>query len=171
MRLIRFCGLILAMLPLPAFAQEAISAQQRGGAANLWLVRSQTITEDLIKDATDFRPSGSALPWARLAQQWWRDDPDRARSWMLKSIEIVEAVPNRENPAERNLRLTTTRLLLIICAPLDRKLSKRLIAILSVGAEQVGEAERGANAERLVEAAISIVVREFFSCRATLRDN
>ncbi|HYU97599.1 MAG TPA: hypothetical protein VE977_02110, partial [Pyrinomonadaceae bacterium] len=160
MRLILFCGLIVAMLPGSAFAQEAASAQQRRALADLWLVRSQTITEDLIKDASGFTPSGRALLWARLGQQWWRDDPEKARGWILKSIEIVEAVPNRENPAERNLRLATARLLLSIVAPLDQKLSKRLIAVLSDNAERAGEAERRANAEGLVEAAISIVDKD-----------
>ena len=143
-----------------ALAQKAPSATQQEALANLWLVRSQTITEDLVKDATGFKPSGRALLWARLGQQWWRDDPERARAWILKSIEIVEAVPNRENPAERNLRLATARLLLNIVAPLDQKLSKRLIVILSEDAERVGEAERRENAEGLVEAAISIVDKD-----------
>src|SRR6185437_5919676 len=109
------------------------------------------------KDVTVFKPSGRALLLARLGQQWWRDDPDRARAWILKSIEIVEAVPNRENPAERNLRLATARLVLNIIAPLDQKLSKTLIAILSDESERVAEAERQANADGLVQASVLIV--------------
>lgn len=155
-----FCGLIVVVLAGSAFAQEAPSVQQRAALAGLWLVRSQTITEDLIKDASGFTPSGRAILWARLGQQWWRDNPEKARGWILKSIEIVEAVPNRENPTERNLRLATARLLLNIVAPLDQKLSKRLIAILSDDAERVGEGERRANAEGLVEAANSIVDKD-----------
>ena len=155
-----FSGSMAIVIAGSALAQKAPSATQQEALANLWLVRSQTITEDLVKDATGFKPSGRALLWARLGQQWWRDDPERARAWILKSIEIVEAVPNRENPAERNLRLATARLLLNIVAPLDQKLSKRLIVILSEDAERVGEAERRENAEGLVEAAISIVDKD-----------
>ena len=160
MRLTILCGLIVAVLAGSAFAQEATSPQQRGALADLWLVRSQTITEDLVKDAAGFTPSGRALLWARLGQAWWRDDPEKARAWIRKAIEIAEAVPNRENPAERNLRLATARLVLNIVAPLDQKLSKRLIAVLSDDAERVGEAERRANADGLVEAAISIVDKD-----------
>jgi hypothetical protein len=160
MRPILLCGLFIAVLSGAAFAQEAASAQQRGALADLWLVRSQTITEDLVKDAASFTPSGRALLWARLGQQWWRDDPEKGRVWVLKSIDTVEAVPNRENPAERNLRLATARLLLNIVAPLDQKSSKRLIAILTDDAERLGETERRANAEGLVEAAISIVDKD-----------
>src|SRR5678816_1809399 len=142
-----FSGSMAIVIAGSALAQKAPSATQQEALANLWLVRSQTITEDLVKDATGFKPSGRALLWARLGQQWWRDDPERARAWILKSIEVVEAVPNRENPAERNLRLATARMLLNIVAPLDEKLSKRLIGILSENAETVGELERRANAE------------------------
>src|SRR6185369_14470718 len=141
-----FSGSMVIVIAGSAIAQKAPAAQQEA-LANLWLVRSQTITEDLVKDATDFKPSGRALLWARLGQHWWRDDPERARAWILRSIEIVEAVPNRENPAERSLRLATARFLLNIVAPLDQRLSKRLIAILSEDAERVGEAERRENAE------------------------
>ncbi len=94
-----FSGSMAIVIAGSAFAQKAPSATQREALANLWLVRSQTITEDLVKDATGFKPSGRALLWARLGQQWWREDPERARAWILKSIEIVEGVPNRENPA------------------------------------------------------------------------
>ena len=160
MRLIRLCPVFLVILPWSAFAQEAGPAQQVAAAADLWLVRSQTVTEDLIKDAVDFTPSGRALLWARLAQGWSRDDPERARSWILKAIEIAEAVPNKENPAERNLRLNTTRLLLNIIAPLGQKLSKRLVAILSDDAEHTDPAERAANAEGLIEAAMSLVDKD-----------
>lgn len=94
-----FSGSMAIVIAGSAFAQKAPSATQREALANLWLVRSQTITEDLVKDATGFKPSGRALLWARLGHQWWREDPERARAWILKSIEIVEGVPNRENPA------------------------------------------------------------------------
>ena len=153
-------GSVASVFGGSAFAQRAPAPAQSDALANLWLVRSQTITEDLVKDVTGLKPSGRAMLWGRLGQQWWRDDPERARAWLLKSIEIVEAVPNRENPAERNLRLATARLLLNIVARLDQKLSKRLIAILSDDAERVGEAERRANAEGLVEAALSIVDKD-----------
>jgi hypothetical protein len=71
-------GSMAIVLAASAVAQETASARQRGALADLWLVRSQTITEDLVKDAAGFTPSGRALLWARLGQQWWRDDPEKA---------------------------------------------------------------------------------------------
>lgn len=160
MRLVCSCLLVVFACSLSIPAQENNSAQRGEISYDLWRVRSQTITEELIKDARNFTPSGRALLWARLAEQWWLDDPEKAHSWILKAIEIVEAVPNKENPSERNLRLSTTRWLLKIVAPLDQKLSARLAAILSDDAEHMGDLERGANAEGLIEAAISIVDKE-----------
>jgi hypothetical protein len=157
MRLICLCLLIVALQPLPGLAQD-LSSDQRGiSSYDLWLVRSQTITADLIKDSADLPPSERALLWARLAERWWRDDPEKARSWLLKPIEMVEAVPNKENADERRQRLTTVRLLLKIVAPLDQKLSTRLVGILTQDAEQIAKTERAANADGLIEAAISLV--------------
>jgi hypothetical protein len=138
-------------------AQQAGVAQSANNAYELWLVRSQTLTADLIKDSADLTPSDRALLWARLAQRWWQSDPEKARLWMLKSIEIVETVPNKENPDERLQRLTTTRLLLPIIAPLDQKLGARLVAVLTQDSEQQAKGERAANADGLIEAAVSLV--------------
>src|SRR5258706_7263850 len=160
MRCICLCLLIMAMRPLPGFAQQVGSAQQGSSSYDLWLVRSQTITADLIKDSADLTPSERALLWARLAQRWWRDNPEQARSWMLKPIEMVEAVPNKENPDQRRQRLNTLRLRLEIVAPLDQKLSNRLVVILTQDAEQETKTERAANAAGLVEAAMFLVEKD-----------
>ncbi|HBB88135.1 MAG TPA: hypothetical protein DC047_11005 [Blastocatellia bacterium] len=160
MRFICLCFLIIAMQPVPGFAQQASVTPQRTVSYDLWLVRSRTITEDVIRDATTLTPFERAHLWTRLAQAWWKDDPEKARSWMLKSIEIVEAVPNRENPEERRQRLTMVRVLLKIVAPLDQELSKRLLAVLAKDAEQAMDADRLANADAIVEAAISLVDKE-----------
>ncbi|HEV7681461.1 MAG TPA: hypothetical protein VGO68_05025 [Pyrinomonadaceae bacterium] len=156
MRFLGICFLIVAMQPLSSNAQQAAAARP-GGAYDLWLVRSQTITEDLIKDSAALTSSKRALMLATLAQTWWRDDPEKAHLWMLKSIEFVEAVPNRENPEERNQRLTTARMLLRIVTPLDQKLAKRVLAVLTQAIEQATEADRTANANGIIEAAISLV--------------
>jgi hypothetical protein len=160
MRFICICFLIMAMQPVFCFAQQVGSAQQGSSSYDLWLVRSQTITADLIKDSADLTPSERALLWARLAQRWWRDDPEKARSWMLKPIEIVEGVPNKENPDERRQRLGTVRLLLKIVAPLDQKLSARLVAILTEDAEQEAKSAPTANTDGLIEAAIFLVDKD-----------
>jgi hypothetical protein len=157
MRRIFLCLLVIVLQSVPILAQQAPPSEPGTSSYDLWLVRSQTITADLIKDSADLPRSERALLWARLAQRWWLDDPEKARAWILKPIEIVEAVPNKENPDERLQRLSTVRSLLPIVAPLDQKLSARLVAVLTQDSEQQAKEERAANADGLIEAAVSLV--------------
>lgn len=160
MRVIYVCLLLVVVCSPPIAAQETVSAQQDEISYDLWRIRSQTITGDLIKDAPDLTSSGRAQLWAKLAERWWREDPEKAHSWMLKSIEMVETVPNKETPAETNQRLATTRMLLKIVAPLNQKLGARLVAILSDAAEHIEKTQRGPTAEGLTEAGAYIVDKD-----------
>jgi hypothetical protein len=74
---------------------------------------------------------------------------------MAKAIETVEAVPNKEAPDKRQERLTVARLLFQIAAPLDQKLTKRLLVVLSD--DHPADAERAANADSLIDAAATLV--------------
>jgi hypothetical protein len=144
----------------PGFAQQPGAAPQPAGSYELWLSRAKTLTEEMLKDSESLTPAERALTWAKLAQRWWREDPERAHGWASKSVEMVESVPNMESPAELGRRLATARLLLKIVAPLDQKLGGRLVAVLSEGAERSAEGERSANAEGLVEAALIIAEKD-----------
>ena len=156
----RFACLALLIVAMTSVAPQAGSAQRGSNSYDLWMLRSQAITADLIKDSVDLTPSERTLLWASLAQKWWRVDPGQARSWMLKPIEIVEAVPNKENPDERRQRLNKVRLLLKIVAPLDQQLTARLVAVITQEAEREGKAERAANTDGLIEAAILLVDKD-----------
>src|ERR1041385_3924190 len=127
---------------------------------DLWQVRSQTITNELIKDSSDLIPTEHARVWARLAERWWHDDPEQARSWMLKAVDIVEAVPNKENADERERRLSAVHSILKIVAPLDQKCTARLVAILSKDAEEQAKGKNAANTDGLIEAAVLLVEKE-----------
>src|SRR5690242_7457859 len=124
-RSIHACLLILVLAPL-ALAQS-VQKEDR----ELWLARAQNLTSDLLKDGSDLNSMQRAVLWAKLAQRWWREDPKRARTWIVNAIEVVEQVPNKENPEARQQRLATAQTLLAIVTPLDQKLSKRLLTLLS----------------------------------------
>jgi hypothetical protein len=126
----------------------------------LWRVRAQTITDDLLKDAAQLTPLRRAVLWARLAQHWWQSDQDRARTWLRNAVEIVEQVPNKENPYDRRDRLSTARLLVNISAPLDKKLTTRLLATLNNAEEQWTEIDRTTYADALMNVAITYVDRD-----------
>src|SRR5215467_14404656 len=147
-RSIHACLLILALAPL-GFAQSTQKDERE-----LWLVRSQNITNDLLKDATDLSSLQRAVLWAKLAQRWWREDQKRARTWIANAIELVEQVPNKETQAERERRLDTARALLTILTPLDQKFTKRLMAVFTPTDKS---AEPNWSADALIEAAIAVI--------------
>src|SRR5215467_14398756 len=147
-RSIHACLLILALAPL-GFAQSTQKDERE-----LWLVRSQNITNDLLKDATDLSSLQRAVLWAKLAQRWWREDLKRARTWIANAIEVVEQVPNNETQVEREDRLDTARVLLTILTPLDEKFTKRLMTVLTPAEKS---AEPNWSSDALIDAAVAVV--------------
>jgi hypothetical protein len=135
-------------------------AQQRNTSENLWRIRSQAITTELIKDSSDLISTQRALVFAALAEKWWQDDPEQARSWMGRALEIVEAVPNQENADERARRLNAVRSILKIVTSLDRKYTDRLITVLSNDAEEQAKGKNTANTDGLIEAAMVLVEKD-----------
>ena len=148
---------ILMMATHVTLGQENNSAGTRSTARTLWSIRSQSITEELIKDASDLPPSVRGLLWARLGELWWEEDREKARSWLYRAVAVVEAAPNREGSDERRQRLDTARGLLQIIAPLDSEISKKLIPILDERGEEEARNERETNADAIIQAAISLV--------------
>src|ERR1041385_5981939 len=94
--------LIVLALPGSILAQRSKPTPQTDNADELWRVRAQTITEDVLKDASSLNSLRRALVWGKLAELWWREDPRRSRTWLTSAIEVVEQVPNRESPQERS---------------------------------------------------------------------
>lgn len=127
-------------------------------ARELWLVRSQNITNDLLKDAADLSSMQRAVLWVKLGRCWWREDPSRARSWITNAIEVVEQVPNKENREERSERLETARILLTIVTPLDQKLAKRLLALMA--SDKSTDDDRSGAANALIDAAAAVAQKD-----------
>jgi len=86
--LYRYCFIPLALLTTLSLAAPSASAQKEG--RELWQIRAQNVTNDLLKDAADLSPMQRAVLWVKLAQGWWREDPKRARTWVTSAIEVVE---------------------------------------------------------------------------------
>ena len=143
---------IYAFLVIVALSKFGLAQNE---ARELLLVRSQNITNDLLKDAADLSSMQRAVLWVKLAKGWWREDPKRARAWIGNAIEVVEQVPNKEKPEEREKRLETVRVLLTIVTPLDQKLAKRLLTFLTSDKSTDNEHSIAANA--LIDAAVSVV--------------
>jgi hypothetical protein len=154
MRAISLCAAILMMSLVSA------PAQQRNTSSDLWRIRSQAITTELIKDSSELIPIRRAFVLAAVAGKWWQDDPEQARSWMGRALAILEAVPNKENADERERRLSAVRSILKIVTPLDRKYTERLIAVLSNDAEEQAKGKNAANTDGLIEAAMLLVEKD-----------
>jgi tetratricopeptide (TPR) repeat protein len=75
---------------------------------------------------------------------------------MVKSVETVERIPSMENVSERSKRISAARSLLAIISTKDEKLWNRLEAVLSID-ESSSEAEKSANADALIETALTVV--------------
>lgn len=141
-------------LPGSIFAQRSKPSPQTDNADELWRVRAQTLTEDVLKDTANLNSLRRALVWSKLAELWWLQDPRRAKTWITNAIEVVEQVPNRESPQERQQRLGTAKSLLAVASRLDQKLSQRLVALVTDVDESTSASDRDASANSLIHAAI-----------------
>ena len=143
---------IYAFLIIVALSKFGLAQKD---ARELWLIRSQTITTDLLKDAADLSSLQRAVVWGRLGKRWWHEDPSRARTWFTNAIEVVEQVPNKENGEEHSERLETARILLTIVTPLDQKLSKRLLMVMA--SDKSTNDDHSAAANALIDTAAAVV--------------
>lgn len=146
-------GLLMVLIfhPLPS------AAQQTSKPPNPWLIRSHTITDEIIADSAALSIYDRAIVWAQLGAAWWKDDKTKARAWMLKAVEAVESIPSRETAVERHERIDTARTLLSLISMQDEQLAKRLEAVFTSGAEGATETERNSNADALLESALALL--------------
>jgi len=157
---LHWLSLAFLVLQISTAAQRPKQSPQTEIANELWRVRAQTITDDVLKDASTISSLRRAIVWVRLADLWWRDDPRRSRIWLTNAIEVVEQVPNRESPQERQQRLATAKILLQTASRLDQKVSKRLITLVADVDESTSDSERTTRADSLIYAAVSLIDRD-----------
>lgn len=146
------CLCALLVLSFPALS----AAQEESLPKDPWLIRAQSLTNDLLNDTVRLDSYDRALVWGKLGEIWWHDDPEKARSWFLKGVEILEASPGEDKTASA-CRLATTRTLLSIIVVRDRGLSKRLMSIIKESTDKQDIDQRGENATALADAALAVL--------------
>jgi hypothetical protein len=110
-----------------------------------------------MADAVALDTLDRSLLWGRLGQIWWKNDPPKARAWIQKALDTVESVSEQDKPDVRRRKVSAERALLTIIAPLDRKLSARLTALLTSDSNQTSKDERNGNAEALVNTGLTVL--------------
>ncbi|HEX8564240.1 MAG TPA: hypothetical protein VF648_01130 [Pyrinomonadaceae bacterium] len=150
--IIKLCACCLLILNLSWLSPAQTSTLQERRA--FWLSRAEEITYDSLKDAVFLSPLEQSILYARLGEAWWKEKPEQARLWLQKAVYAVEQVPNRENPAEKQQRIATARLLFKIVSRTDKSLSERLLNVFTADSGS-GENQQIANA--LIESALSLV--------------
>jgi hypothetical protein len=152
----RTVAAFILILVLISAAICANGQQKEIGASEIWRVKSQTLTDDLLKDASQLSSNRRAVVLARLAQRWSTDDPEHARKWFQNAIELVEQAPNKETADERRERIAAARIVLKNVARFDQGLTMRLVKVLTPN-RQTSKDERSANAEWLMNSATDLV--------------
>ncbi|MEJ7623757.1 MAG: hypothetical protein WKF34_07170 [Pyrinomonadaceae bacterium] len=151
--LVRLCICLLGILLL--FESSPAQADQIQERRTFWFSRAEDATYGSLKDTVFLSPLEQAILYARLGAAWWEEKPEEARLWLQKAVRLVETSPNKENPAEKQQRLATARLLLTIVSRVDKSLSDNLVNIVASGIGAHGENSQTADA--LIQAALSLV--------------
>jgi tetratricopeptide (TPR) repeat protein len=150
---------IIAGLLIPVvFCLLSANGQQTNAPSDSSTILTQIITDEIVKEAPALTTLDRAVLWTRLGESWWKDDPERARTWLKKAVQELEiASTDQENDSDRQRRLAIARSLLSIISPRDKALSDRLTVIFKPDAEHVSSDDGSRNASALIDTALSVL--------------
>jgi hypothetical protein len=151
-----FVSILISVSSLQSFAQSGDSNIKK----ELWYVRAEKFTDELAKATIVVNPLDSAIIWARLSDIWWDKDSNRAKQWAIKATDIVEKTPNKETNNERKNRITAARIIFRMLANRDEKINRRLMNVLLKGGDTLGDDDRNANADAIVNAALTLIEKD-----------
>ena len=149
--LCRTSGFLLLAVCLQA---SIAVGQKEQKVPNPWSLRAHIITDSLLNDATTLSGPDRPLLLAKLGELWWKDDPEKARTWFERAVSDLAIAPDQEGLPARERRFSMLRSLLGIIAPKDKKLGARLLEFLSSAAADDRKIGRTENARALLDAAL-----------------
>jgi hypothetical protein len=152
MKAICYSILLIWLFVLTVTAQEDDFLVQR----ELWRVRSETITNNLLKEAAKTDALDRALIYAQLSELWWEFDKPKSNQWIEKAVDSISFYPSEDAKIHRKELLQTSRQILRIISNRNLKQSNRLVEILSK-VEESTDSEKNGNADALIEYALRIV--------------
>lgn len=134
----------------------AAHAQESMPEVNPWTDRARLLTEDLLSDTKALDTFDRAQLWGRFAEVWWQQDPERARTWFVNGLRLVES-SSAGDKADQACRLVAVRTLLSISAAKAPEFNERLTAILKKHADRNDPDQARENATALVEAGLAVL--------------
>ena len=141
---------------LLVIAAAAAHSQESTPEVNPWTERTRLLTEDLLSDTKALDTFDRALLWGRLAEVWWQQDPQRARSWFVNGLKLVGS-SSANDKADQACRLVAVRTLLSISAAKAPEFNEQLTAILTKHVDRKDPDQTRENATAFVEAGLAVL--------------
>ncbi|MFM9905007.1 MAG: hypothetical protein ACKVQJ_10610 [Pyrinomonadaceae bacterium] len=148
------CFFFLAFL-FVLFQAFVIAFAQQDEKVLLWSARSQSITNDILKEIDSSSSSEKPLRYGLLGEAWWEKDSAKGKFWLDKAVEY--AVSPATEYTDKKEKLQVVRDLLKIVASKDAVLEKKLVTVLSETSEDLSDKDAEENSEAILQTAISLV--------------
>ena len=145
-------GLILSTTSLSVFSQtENLNTQKV-----IWKVRSDTITDRIVKQTFKLDELEKAILLAKLGSLWIKSDNAKAIGFFEKSVDTIFFYSSEEIKKNNQAYLGSIREILTIIANRSSKQTNRLVSILSDSEDILAE-NNSLNADTLIEFALTLV--------------
>jgi hypothetical protein len=154
-KLLQFIFLLL-LFNFTIFAQ---ASNKENVNLQLWRLRAETITNNLLKNQNQLKALDKAYLLARLGDLWWQTDKTQANSYFEKSVGTLSFYTFKSDAEEDKKFLPTARKVLLLVGNRNPKQAKRLTEILSE-TENLEPANKDDNAEAIIDFALQIVKAE-----------
>src|SRR5215207_7438311 len=152
------CACLLFVVVGAAWITETNTAFSiQDNSPDYWKLQAHLLTEDVRKDAIDLASLDRALLFGRLAETWWSQDVERARTLLQKAIAEVESRSAEDNKSDRLRGTSVLTTLLTIAAPLDGLSTDQLTEMLKSRAGKPNDQESNETATALAQAALTVL--------------
>lgn len=123
---------------------------------DLWRVRVDKLTNNILLDSAKKDPLDRALLLAHLSNLWWESEPTQSNSWIEKAVDTIAFYPSEDVKRQRAKFFSVIRQVLRLISMHNNKQSSRLVELIGKS-DGVPEQDSLLNAEALVEQALRIV--------------
>ena len=125
-------------------------------AGSLARTRAETLTSNLLKDASNADALDRALLLAQLSDLWWPSERNQANAWIERAVDTLYFYPSEEVKAQSENFFRVSRQILALISARNQKQANRLLEILDKADDTPGK-EKDLNSDALIEFALQIV--------------